>query len=147
MSDNDYLSNSYPTLGLATYVSYDDGLNINDYINSTSSPLDVIFKTASVNVTDPIIARFSSRGPQELTPNILKCDFAPPGVDILAAFTRFTTMTGSDSNKRVVKYNVESGNSMATPHVLGFVAYVKTYHLRWSPSAIKSALMTTCKRN
>ncbi|GFP90925.1 xylem serine proteinase 1 [Phtheirospermum japonicum] len=77
MSDNDYLSNSYPT----------------------SSPLAVIFKTASVNVTYPIIARFSARLPQELTPNILKRDIAAPGVYILAAFTKFTTMTGSDSDK------------------------------------------------
>ncbi|GFQ04089.1 xylem serine proteinase 1 [Phtheirospermum japonicum] len=143
MSDDDYLSNSSPTLGLATYVSHADGLKINEYINSTSSPLAVIFKTASVNVTDPIVAQFSSRGPQELTPNILKPDIAAPGVDILAAFTKFTTMTGSDSDKRVVKYNVESGTSMATPHVSGAAAYVKTYHPRWSPAAIKSALMTT----
>ncbi|GFQ05574.1 auxin transporter-like protein 1 [Phtheirospermum japonicum] len=94
MSDNDYLSNSYPTLGLANYVSYDDGL-------------------------DQRLHKFHKR------------DIAAPGVDILAAFTKFTTMTGSDSVKRVVKYNAESGNSMATPHVSGSVAYVKTYHLRY----------------
>ncbi|GFP95720.1 26.2 kDa heat shock protein mitochondrial [Phtheirospermum japonicum] len=62
----------------------------------------------------------------------LKCkqrDIAAPRVHILAAFTKFTTMIGSDSDKRVVKYNAGSGNSMATPHVSGSVAYIKTYHL------------------
>ncbi|KAL6585485.1 hypothetical protein OROMI_002129 [Orobanche minor] len=143
MSDNAFLDNSYPTFGLATYVSYDDGIKIDKYINSTRSPLAVIFKTTSVNATDSFIAPFSSRGPQELSPHILKPDIAAPGVDILAAFTKFTTLTGSDSDERVVNYNVVSGTSMATPHVSGAAAYVKTYHPRWSPAAVKSALMTT----
>lgn len=34
---------------------------------------------------------------------------------------------------------------MSCPHVAGAVAYVKSFHLDWSPSAIKSALMTSGK--
>ncbi|PON85143.1 Peptidase S8, subtilisin-related [Trema orientale] len=32
---------------------------------------------------------------------------------------------------------------MACPHVAGATAYVKTFHPNWSPSSIKSSLMTT----
>ncbi|GJT85634.1 subtilisin-like protease SBT4.3 [Tanacetum coccineum] len=43
----------------------------------------------------------------------------------------------------VVTYDVLSGTSMVCPHVTAAVAYVKSFHPSWSPSAIKSALMTT----
>ncbi|GJV55135.1 subtilisin-like protease SBT4.3 [Tanacetum coccineum] len=45
--------------------------------------------------------------------------------------------------KLVVTYDVLSGTSMVCPHVTAAVAYVKSFHPSWSPSAIKSALMTT----
>ncbi|CAA0829670.1 Subtilisin-like serine endopeptidase family protein [Striga hermonthica] len=145
MSDNYYfyLDVSRPTFGPATYISYDSGLYIDSYINSTRSPQAVIFKTKSVNVTDFYVAHFSSRGPQDLSSNLLKPDISAPGVDILAGYTKFTSLLESPSDHRFVNYTVFSGTSMATPHVSGAAAYVKTYHPSWSPAAIKSALMTT----
>ncbi|GJW19928.1 uncharacterized PKHD-type hydroxylase isoform X2 [Tanacetum coccineum] len=46
-------------------------------------------------------------------------------------------------DKRSVKYNILSGTFVSCPHVAASAAYVKSFHPEWSPSAIKSALMTT----
>lgn len=70
-------------------------------------------------------------------------DLTAPGVDIVAAWSEATTVTGIEGDKRVVPYNIISGTSMSCPHVSGAAAYVKSFHPTWSPSAIKSALMTT----
>jgi len=73
----------------------------------------------------------------------LKPDISAPGVDILAAWSQATTVTGEILDKRVVPYNIISGTSMACPHATAAAAYVKSFNPTWSPAAIKSALMTT----
>ncbi|PIN22914.1 Tripeptidyl-peptidase II [Handroanthus impetiginosus] len=81
------------------------------------------------------IASFSSRGPNSLSPAILKPDIAAPGVDVLAAYPP----KGLNSNG----YAFDSGTSMAAPHIAGITALLKSLHPNWSPAAIKSALITT----
>ncbi|KNA20366.1 hypothetical protein SOVF_053220 [Spinacia oleracea] len=83
----------------------------------------------------PRVAAFSSRGPNNITPEILKPDIIAPGVNILAAWT------GADTRK--VRYNIISGTSMACPHVSGLAALLKQTYPTWTPAAIKSAIMTT----
>nr|XP_043627044.1 subtilisin-like protease SBT4.15 [Erigeron canadensis] len=128
-----------------TTVSQEEGIDIDHYINSTKKPVAIIEKTKTVKMDDaPFIASFSARGPQLITPNILKPDIAAPGLGILAAYTKLSSMTGHPNyDKRFVDYKVASGTSMACPHVAAAAAYVKSFHPTWSPAAIKSALMTT----
>ncbi|XP_009611159.1 subtilisin-like protease SBT4.15 isoform X1 [Nicotiana tomentosiformis] len=136
---------AFSTVISATSINPKDASQIEKYIYSTKSPQAVIYKSRTVNVTAPFVTSFSSRGPQPISLNILKPDIAAPGLSILAAYSGLTTLTGNNEDNRVVKYNVESGTSMACPHAAAATAYVKSFHPDWSPAAIKSALMTTAK--
>lgn len=91
----------------------------------------------------PVVAAFSSRGPNSITPDILKPDLIAPGVNILAGWTGRVGPTGLAEDTRHVDFNIVSGTSMSCPHVSGLAALVKAGHPEWSPAAIRSALMTT----
>ncbi|PIN12410.1 Tripeptidyl-peptidase II [Handroanthus impetiginosus] len=91
----------------------------------------------------PVIAAFSSRGPNPITPDILKPDLIAPGVNILAGWTGKVGPTGLPEDTRHVEFNIISGTSMSCPHVSGLAALVKAAHPEWSPAAVRSALMTT----
>ncbi|RDX71399.1 Subtilisin-like protease, partial [Mucuna pruriens] len=91
----------------------------------------------------PIIAGFSSRGPSVVQPLILKPDITAPGVNVIAAFTQAAGPSNLPSDTRRFLFNVQQGTSMACPHVSGIAGLLKTYHPKWSPAAIKSAIMTT----
>ncbi|KZV44976.1 Subtilisin serine endopeptidase family protein [Dorcoceras hygrometricum] len=117
------------------------------YFNSTKDHTVEILKSEMVhNDHAPSVASFSSRGPNVLFQRILKPDVTAPGVEILAAFSPLSSPSEFPQDKRSVKYNILSGTSMSCPHVAGAAAYVKSFHPKWSPSAIKSALMTTAWR-
>ncbi|XP_054781836.1 cucumisin-like [Prosopis cineraria] len=91
----------------------------------------------------PAAATFSSRGPNLVTPDILKPDIAAPGVNILAAWNPNLPPSGVKGDKRQAHYNFDSGTSMSCPHATALAAYIKSFHPSWSPTAIKSAIMTT----
>ncbi|XP_052159504.1 subtilisin-like serine-protease S [Oryza glaberrima] len=120
----------------ATVVGKATGDKILSYISSTRCGSTMILpaKTILGSRDAPRVAAFSSRGPNSLTPEILKPDIAAPGLNILAAWS---------PAKEDKHFNILSGTSMACPHVTGIAALVKGAYPSWSPSAIKSAIMTT----
>ncbi|XP_044483754.1 subtilisin-like protease SBT4.5 [Mangifera indica] len=127
-------------------VTSEDYNRIISYINSTEDAQAEILKSESIKDSEaPVVAYFSSRGPNTILPDILKPDISAPGVDILAAYSPMAPLTRDAKDKRQAKFNIISGTSMACPHVAGVAAYVKTFHPTWSPSAIKSAIMTTAR--
>jgi len=84
------------------------------------------------------LATFSGRGPNTWLlaplPAVLKPDLTAPGVNVLAA--------GRPSDPVGV---LLSGTSMATPHIAGAAALLRSAHPDWSPSQIISALQTTAR--
>ncbi|KAH6824247.1 hypothetical protein C2S53_017420 [Perilla frutescens var. hirtella] len=125
----------------ATHVGYADGLKIKAYINSTATPTATIVFEGTVIGDDraPVVAAFSSRGPNYPSPGILKPDILGPGVNILAAWS--TSVENNTNTKST--FNMISGTSMSCPHLSGVAALLKSAHPDWSPAAIKSAIMTT----
>ncbi|KAI3851470.1 hypothetical protein MKW92_038210 [Papaver armeniacum] len=136
------VSSVYPLA--ASLINTTNGDIVKSYFESSRKPVATILPTESVKDSHaPVVVSFSSRGPNSISPDILKPDISAPGVDILAAFSPVANPSSVAGDTRSVKYNILSGTSMACPHATGAAAYVKTYHPDWSPSAIKSALMTT----
>ncbi|XP_030547358.2 subtilisin-like protease SBT5.6 [Rhodamnia argentea] len=129
----------------ATAVTHYDAARIYDYIRSTDSPTVRIApaRTALYTKPAPVMAAFTSRGPNIIDPNILKPDITAPGVNILAAWSEADSPTKLESDPRIVEYNFESGTSMACPHVAATAALLRAIHKKWSTAAIRSALMTT----
>ncbi|XVF22651.1 hypothetical protein REPUB_Repub12eG0189800 [Reevesia pubescens] len=120
------------------------GNAIKKYLNSTKNPTaSITFKGTVYGKPAPVMAAFSSRGPNAVGPDLIKPDVTAPGINILAAWPPLTSPTQLESDKRSVLFNVVSGTSMSCPHVSGIVALLKSVHKDWSPAAIKSALMTT----
>ncbi|CAH8267694.1 unnamed protein product [Arabidopsis lyrata] len=123
-------------------LSEDDYNIVLSYMNSTKNPKAAVLRSETIfNQRAPVVASYSSRGPNPIIHDILKPDITAPGSEILAAYSPYAPPSVSDT--RHVKYAVLSGTSMSCPHVAGVAAYLKTFHPRWSPSMIQSAIMTT----
>ncbi|WRX10016.1 Peptidase S8/S53 domain - like 10 [Theobroma cacao] len=129
----------------ATAVGQKSGDAIKGYLFSNPNPtVTIFFEGTKVGIEpSPVVAAFSSRGPNSITPDILKPDFIAPGVNILAGWSGAVGPTGLVTDTRRVEFNIISGTSMSCPHVSGLAALLKAAHPDWSPAAIRSALMTT----
>ncbi|KAL3848678.1 hypothetical protein ACJIZ3_010560 [Penstemon smallii] len=145
VSGNEILAD--PHVLPASQINYTDGLALFSYINSTRSPVAYITKSTTQLDTKPapFMAAFSSKGPNTITPEILKPDITAPGVSIIAAYTGAQGPTNQDFDTRRVLFNSVSGTSMSCPHISGVVGLLKTLHPKWSPAAIRSAIVTTAR--
>ncbi|CAA0841093.1 Subtilase family protein [Striga hermonthica] len=123
----------------STTVSFIAGQEIKAYIKSTSSPKATIsFEGTELGYRiSPAVTYYSSRGPSSQAPGVLKPDIIGPGEMILAGWSPL------DSDNLGNIYRIDSGTSMACPHISGVVALLKSAHPDWSPAALKSAIMTT----
>ena len=138
------LTNPFPLT--AVRIGYNTSLAILQYLNSTANPTAILKNGVVTELGTkraPAMAAFSSRGPNRVTPGIMKPDITAPGLNILAAWTG--DVTASPVLGQALEFNIISGTSMSCPHVSGIAALLKSAHWDWSPAMIRSALMTTAK--
>src|SRR5690625_6360974 len=72
----------------------------------------------------------SSRGPAPFAQNLMKPNVVAPGTNVLAG-----DFHGGKP------YIHKTGTSMASPHVAGAVALLKSLHQNWTPDILQSALV------
>ncbi|KAJ9128899.1 hypothetical protein P3X46_034366 [Hevea brasiliensis] len=118
----------------ATAVDANDAIEIINYIKSANKPTAIIAKAKTVlNYSPaPSMAAFTSRGPNVLDLNILKPDITAPGLNILAAWSRGSSPTKLWADHRIADYVIESGTSMACPHVSAVAALLRAIYPKWS---------------
>ncbi|KAI3497350.1 hypothetical protein L1887_39901 [Cichorium endivia] len=113
-------------------------------INTENATVSIKYCESLLGVKPaPQVADFSSRGPDRISPWILKPDLLAPGVDILAAWAPNRGSAAIGDDYLLSDYRLVSGTSMASPHAVGIAALLKSTHRDWSPAAIRSAMMTT----
>ncbi|KAI5319310.1 hypothetical protein L3X38_039018 [Prunus dulcis] len=136
-----YTKSSFP----AAFIGLQDGQNVIKYIKKSSKPTaNLEFKKTVLGTKPaPKVDDYSSRGPSTSCPSVLKPDILAPGSLVLASWSPNSSVFEVQSGSLFSKFNIESGTSMAAPHVAGVAALIKEVHRDWSPAAIRSALMTT----
>ncbi|KAL5995124.1 hypothetical protein ACLOJK_025182 [Asimina triloba] len=84
---------------------------IRAYVKSGKNPTALLsFGGTVVNVKpSPVVAAFSSRGPNRVTPQILKPDLIGPGVNIIAGWSEAVGPTGLEIDTRRTQFNIMSG--------------------------------------
>lgn len=135
----------------SVHVTQQDGQAIRTYAATGAANASAAISKFVVGVSRvaaPVMAGFSSRGPNRADPNVLKPDVTAPGVDIIAGGT--PGLSPEDHANIVngtmvppVEFVSMQGTSMSAPHVAGLSALLRQKYPTWSPAMIKSALMTT----
>jgi subtilisin family serine protease len=135
-----YMAVATATAIPAFMVGQADGLALAALITGDATATATIPVAMNLAFSDDfadIVSDGSSRGPSQW--ELLKPDFAAPGVNILAAVAAY----GEDP----VQYDFYQGTSMASPHGAGAAALLMAIHPDWSPAEIKSAIATTANQD
>jgi minor extracellular serine protease Vpr len=86
-----------------------------------------------------IMAGFSSQGPTDVDFRV-KPDVVAPGVNVLSSVPAAHCKTPPC-------FEFMQGTSMATPHLAGSAAVVRSQHPAWSAAEVRSAIVNTAEQN
>jgi subtilisin family serine protease len=124
----------------SVHVDQTPGLAIKAYIASAgaSATAELVTEQYSEWPSAPSVTIFSSRGPNPVSPDLIKPDITAPGIQILAGNS--PTPIGGYPGEL---FQAIAGTSMSSPHIAGLLALIDQANPDWSPAMAKSALMTT----
>jgi hypothetical protein len=127
------------------HIDNTPGLAIKAYIADAGADATASIDCCGIGEwsTAPSMTIFSSRGPNPVSPDIIKPDITAPGLQILAGNSPFPDPGGFPGEL----FQAIAGTSMSSPHVAGLFALLKQAHPDWSPAMAKSAIMTTAHQD
>ncbi len=144
--EDDLSSDVYPLPGMQLH-SWDGQALLAWMADGGSTHTATISATTITRSLDPAagdqLADFSSRGPSSTFEGSLSPGISAPGVNIFAAYADEHPF---DDSPLSANWALESGTSMASPHVAGSMALVRQAHPAWTPAEVQSALQMTASR-
>ncbi|THG09297.1 hypothetical protein TEA_028532 [Camellia sinensis var. sinensis] len=131
----------------AVFLNLQNGKIVLDHVKTSGDPKGTMeFQGTSLGTKPaPKVASYSSRGPSQTCPFVLKPDLMAPGSLILASWPQqIPVVTDLNSFGQLFNnFNILSGTSMSCPHAAGIAGLLKAARPEWSPATIRSAMMTT----